>query len=181
MKNKRIYTREFIDQMTSDEFSSKENEIMEQMRSSGIPFSNELSQKQVQQNQKVETSKQEVEHKLATCPRAQEILNFIEEHIADVGKEQAIKDVQRGINLLNKGKAISAANKGWKVKYDGDFGDKTKARLIELSKHYTLGVIKKYIKRGAVNNIIFDTKDNRRINTERKVNKVLDNLKMKWS
>lgn len=62
------------------------------------------------------------------------------------------------------------------LKEDGVLGSKTCSALFNVCKNYPLNVVKKYIKRGILNNIIFDTKNNKNINSYKLVRDVLNIL-----
>ena len=76
-------------------------------------------------------------------------VEFIREHILAVGKEQAIKDFQCGLNFLHKDIADL-------LKEDGDYGEKTFAAFYEVLQHYPLEVVKEAIIRGAKSNVGID-------------------------
>ncbi|MEE3349846.1 MAG: hypothetical protein VZR09_07385 [Candidatus Gastranaerophilaceae bacterium] len=78
-----------------------------------------------------------------------ELAEFLREHILAVGKEQAIKDFQCGLNFLHKD--IVAL-----LKEDGDYGEKTFAAFYEVLQHYPLEVVKEAIIRGAKSNVGID-------------------------
>ncbi len=56
-----------------------------------------------------------------------EIAGFIRDHVMTVGKEQAVKDFQCGLNFLHKD-----------LKEDGDFGKRTFRAFYEVFKHYDI-------------------------------------------
>ena len=56
------------------------------------------------------------------------------------------------------------------LKEDGIYGEKTKASLYEACKNYNSRVIKKYILKGVLNNIIFNTKNKINIDTRKLLN-----------
>ena len=60
------------------------------------------------------------------------------------------------------------------LKEDGIYGEKTKASLYEACKNYNSRVIKKYILKAVLNNIIFSTKNEIKIDTQ----KLLQNTKL---
>lgn len=105
------------------------------------------------------------------------ILKLIKKHSKNVGETQAIKDLQRGLSILNKNRRDSIIEAKNILKEDGIFGKKTKATLYDVCKNYSLNIIKKYILRGIINNIIFDTKNNPNINTKKKIEGVLKDLR----
>jgi hypothetical protein len=107
----------------------------------------------------------------------QELKKFTQSHVEKVGMMQAVKDFQVGMNLLNKGRKNSATSSKRQLVEDGDFGEKTLACFCDVCKNYSPRVIKKYIKRGAVKNAIFGTKDNPQIDTDMLVRTICENLK----
>lgn len=88
-----------------------------------------------------------------------EIANFIKKHVLSVGKEQAVKDFQCGLNFLHKD--LNDA-----LKEDGDFGEKTFKAFYEIFKHYDISTIKNAIRKGALSNTLIDTTSDKNINTK---------------
>lgn len=105
------------------------------------------------------------------------ILKLIKKHSAKVGLEQATKDLQRGLSILNKNRKNSPIEAKNILVEDGIFKDKTKATLEDVCKNYSLNVIKKYILIGIMNNIIFDTKNKSEIDTKKMLKEVVGNLR----
>ena len=60
-----------------------------------------------------------------------EIANFIKNHVLSVGKEQAVKDFQTGLNFLHKDLLEP-------LKEDGEFGEKTFKAFYDIFKHYDI-------------------------------------------
>jgi len=108
--------------------------------------------------------------------KIEQVILLLDKHAKKVGHEQAIKDLQVGLSLLNRNRRNSPIEAKNILKDDGDYGAKTYASLCDVCKNYSFASIKKYIKLGAKNNIIFDTKNNSKINTEKLINKVVANL-----
>ena len=98
-----------------------------------------------------------------------EIADFMKEHIISVGKEQAIKDFQTGINFLH----IDIKDF---IKEDGNFGENTFKAFFEICKFYGLDVIKESIRKGAVSNAVLDTTENSEIITDFLVHNINKNL-----
>lgn len=98
-----------------------------------------------------------------------EIADFMKEHIISVGKKQAIKDFQAGINFLH----IDVKDF---IKEDGNFGEKTFKAFYEICKFYGLDVIKEAIRKGAVSNAVLDTTENPNVNTDFLVDNINKNL-----
>ncbi len=108
-----------------------------------------------------------------------EIISFLQPHIALVGEAQAVKDLQRGLSLLNKNRKQSPIETKNILLQDGIYGNKTQACLCDVCKNYTPRVIKKYIKKGIQNNVIFDTKNNFSIDTEKLMDGLCANIERK--
>lgn len=98
-----------------------------------------------------------------------EIANFIKKHVLSVGKEQAVKDFQCGLNFLHKD--LNDA-----LKEDGDFGEKTFKAFYEIFKHYDISTIKNAIRKGALSNTLIDTTSDKNINTKAIVRQLENNL-----
>ena len=98
-----------------------------------------------------------------------EIADFMKEHIISVGKEQAVKDSQAGINFLH----IDLKDF---IKEDGSFGENTFKAFYEICKFYGLDVIKEAIRKGAVSNAVLDTTEDPNINTDFLVDNINKNL-----
>ena len=64
------------------------------------------------------------------------------------------------------------------LKEDGDLGQKTFACLKHVCKHYSTEVIKEYLKLGAINNAIFETKNDNTIITKKLVAKIRKDLSL---
>ena len=111
------------------------------------------------------------EHKIYT-----ELAEFIREHIKSVGQEQAVKDFQTGLNLLTGYKKETILEEQIRLEEDADFGEKTYAMLQSALEYYPLEVIKEYIKMGASNNAVWETKDDSQIDTNEFVDEVAENL-----
>ena len=105
-----------------------------------------------------------------------DLAEFIREHIKSVGKEQAIKDFQTGLNLLTGYKKETVLDEQTRLEEDSDFGVKTYAMLQSALEYYPLEVIKEYIKMGASNNAVWETKDDSQIDTNEYVDEVAENL-----
>ncbi len=99
-----------------------------------------------------------------------EISDFIELIAQKLDKKQAIIALQTGLSLLNKNRKNSIIEAKNALKEDGIYREKTKASLYEACKNYNSRVIKKYILKGVLNNIIFNTKNDSKIDTEKLLN-----------
>ena len=98
-----------------------------------------------------------------------EIADFIKQHVFTVGKEQAVKDFQTGLNFLHK-------DLKEQLKEDGEFGEKTFRAFYDIFKHYGIDIIKNAIRKGAVSNTVISTSSNYAVNTKALVNQIQDNL-----
>lgn len=99
-----------------------------------------------------------------------EIADFIRHHVIQVGKEQAVKDFQAGINFLH----IDLKDF---IKEDGDFGENTFKAFYEICKFYGLDVIKESIRKGAISNAVLETTTYPYVNTDFLVENINTNLK----
>ena len=108
--------------------------------------------------------------------KVSELSDFISQYVKEAGKEQAILDFQVGLNLLNGYKKSSSVEAKIKLEEDSDFGEKTFAALFNVFKNYPVDVVKKFVKLGAINNRIWNTKNNKSIDTDSEVEKVTDKL-----
>ena len=134
---------------------------------------NEFAYKQIENSAKFNPELAEIanEHKIYT-----ELAEFIREHIKSVGQEQAVKDFQCGLNLLTGYKKETVLEEQIRLEEDSDFGEKTYAMLQSALEYYPLEVIKEYIKMGASNNAVWETKDDTEIDTNEYVDEVAENL-----
>ncbi|OLA94585.1 MAG: hypothetical protein BHW64_03150 [Candidatus Melainabacteria bacterium LEY3_CP_29_8] len=99
-----------------------------------------------------------------------DLMQYFNVHILNVGFGFL------GLNLLNKKRHNSSLVVKNILKEDGVLGSKTCSTLFNVCKNYPLSVVKQYIKRGILNNIIFDTKNNKNINSYKLVCDVLNIL-----
>ena len=134
---------------------------------------NEFAYKQIENSAKFNPELAEIanEHKIYT-----ELAEFIREHIKSVGQEQAVKDFQTGLNLLTGYKKETVLEEQIRLEEDADFGDKTFAMFQSVLEYYPLEVIKKYIKLGAANNGIWETKQDESFDTDEYVEEVNNTL-----
>ena len=98
-----------------------------------------------------------------------EIADFIKQHVLTVGKEQAVKDFQCGLNFLHKDLIEP-------LKEDGDFGEKTFRAFYDIFKYYDIDIIKNAIRKGALSNTVIGTSSDKNVNTKAMVNHVQNNL-----
>ena len=106
--------------------------------------------------------------------KIKEVLEFIEFIAQKLSKKQAITALQTGLSLLNKNRKNCIIEAKNALKEDGIYGIKTKASLHEACKNYNSRVIKKYILKAVLNNIIFNTKNDKNVDTA----KLLQNTKL---
>lgn len=97
--------------------------------------------------------------------KVSELSDFIAEHIQEVGKEQTILDFQVGLNLLNDYRKESLIDSKVQLKEDSDFGEKSYSALLNALQHYPVDIIKRYVRLGALNNQIWNTKNLQKIDT----------------
>ena len=102
--------------------------------------------------------------------KIEEILDFIKFIAQKLDEKEAIIALQTGLSLLNKNKKDCIIEAKNALKEDGIYGNKTKASLQEACKNYNSRVIKKYILKGVLNNIIFNTKNEPTIDTQKLLN-----------
>lgn len=95
-----------------------------------------------------------------------ELSYFIVEHIKEVGKEQTILDFQVGLNLLNDYRKESLIYTKIQLEEDANFGDKSYGALLNALEHYPVEIIKRYVRLGAINNQIWNTKNLQKVNTD---------------
>ena len=91
--------------------------------------------------------------------KIKEIIIFLDNHARIVGHEQAIRDLQIGLSILNKNRRNSPIEAKNILKDDGIYGNKTFSCLCLVCKNYPAEIIKRYIKLGAKNNFIFNMKN----------------------
>ena len=109
--------------------------------------------------------------------KVQEVTEFFRKHAEKVDEKQAVKDLQKAINMLNKGTKDSLVEERRPLKETGILDEKTYAAFAYMCKNYSVRLINKFIRRAAINNAIFDTKNDIGINTEKNVNKIYKNLR----
>jgi len=95
------------------------------------------------------------------------IKQMLLKHAKNVGEIQAVKDLQRGLNILNKNRRNSPLKIKNLLEEDGIFEQNTNETLDDICKNYSLNVIKKYFLKGIMNNIIFDTKNEKNIDSKK--------------
>lgn len=117
------------------------------------------------------------ENNNAASAKLDKIATLLNLHIEKVGKKQAIKDLQLALTLLNKNRKKSLCQSKNALKEDGIYGIKTHSCLFDVCKNYSYNVIKSYLIKGILNNIIFDTKNNPDKNTRKMIEDVCFSLK----
>ena len=102
--------------------------------------------------------------------KIEEILDFIRFIAQKLDEKEAIIALQTGLSLLNKNRKDCIIEAKNALKEDGIYGEKTKASLYKVCKNYNSRVIKKYILKAVLNNIIFNTKNEVNIDTQKLLN-----------
>ena len=102
--------------------------------------------------------------------KIEEILDFIRFVAQKLDEKEAIIALQTGLSLLNKNRKDCIIEAKNALKEDGIYGEKTKTSLYEACKNYNSRVIKKYILKAVLNNIIFNTKNEINIDTQKLLN-----------
>ena len=121
-------------------------------------------QKEKISNEFIRLNNQTVNEKIS------EIFDFIEVITNILDKKQATIALQTGLGLLNKNRKNSIIEAKNTLKEDGIYGKKTKASLYNVCKNYNSRIIKKYILKAVLNNIIFNTKNEDKIDTKELLN-----------
>lgn len=98
--------------------------------------------------------------------KVSELADFMREYVKIAGKEQAVLDMQVGINLLNNYRKESFVESKIQLKEDSDYGEKTFKAMFNVLKNYPLDVVKRFVKLGAINNHIWRTKNNIKVDTD---------------
>ncbi len=123
------------------------------------------------------TLRRKIEKEKTPSCTQKEVVEFFQKHCNNIGFSQAIKDLQRGLSILNKNRKNSPIEAKNILIEDGIYGTKTKAAFKNACNNYSSRIIKKYILKGIINNIIFDTKNNYNINSEDLLYKTTKDLK----
>lgn len=139
-------------------------------------FSAEIRQKALELQKNRQDASFTTEEMNELFEKVDEIAEFIRYHVGIVGKEHAIKDIQLAFNLLCNSKKNAILEELKVLKEDGYLGQKTFACLKHVCKHYSTEVIKEYLKLSAINNAIFETKNDNTINTKNLVVEIRKNL-----
>lgn len=87
-------------------------------------------------------------NKADTNNNIQEVLDFLQKHIKKVGTEQAVKDFQRGLNILNKYNKKSPIEAKRPIDEDGVLGNQTYSCLENICQKYTPQIVQKEAKSG---------------------------------
>ncbi|MCV6599092.1 MAG: hypothetical protein OIF36_01230 [Alphaproteobacteria bacterium] len=113
----------------------------------------------------------------STKEKISELNEFLQTHSKRVGKEQALKDLQRGLNILTGYKKEHQITEIIALKEDGILGNKTKSFLEKICSFYPLLEIKRAIKDGAFNNVYAEyCWGKKKINLDKKLTEVNNNL-----
>lgn len=83
-----------------------------------------------------------------------ELGDFMEKYVKEVGKEVAIAHLQTGLNLITDYRKDSLIPELVRLEEDSIFGEKTMRKLLYVLRHYSIDIIKHYIRLGILNNII---------------------------
>ncbi len=105
-----------------------------------------------------------------------ELGDFMLQYVNDFGERRAVLDFQTGLNMLTGYKKNAIVQEQIQLDEDMIFGEKTFRTILYVIKKYPIDVIKSYIKLGAANNIIWDTKNNPDIDTDEAVEVVTEEL-----
>lgn len=108
-----------------------------------------------------------------------EIIDFIKYYANLKGKKQAIIDLQTALSLLNKNRRKSPLKTKNILIEDGIIGLKTLLCLKDCCKNYDSKTIKKYILKAIQSNLIFNTKNEKNIDTKKAIFEILTKLKGK--
>ena len=111
---------------------------------------------------------------------------IIDADVDGTGSYSAIGLIQRELNkdpdsaieyCLNKNRRNSLIEAKNILLEDGIYGEKTKSALDFACKNYSLAVIKKYILKGIMNNIIFDTKNKKDVDNKKMIDEIVGELR----
>lgn len=98
-----------------------------------------------------------------------ELGDFMEKYVQEVGKDYAIAHFQAGLNILTGYRKDSLIPELIKLEEDSVFGEKTMRTLLYVLRHYSIDVIKNYIRLGIMNNVIEKANEFDDINTDEAV------------
>ena len=101
-----------------------------------------------------------------------QITDIIDKLAPKIGREQAIKDLQTGLNILNKTNGKAEA----KIEIDGKYGVQTHAALENACKTYPAQAIRKSVKTAAISNAVFDTKNKKKVDTGRRIERIYNSF-----
>lgn len=108
--------------------------------------------------------------------KIQALKEFMLEHEKRVGKEQAVKDLQRGLNILNGYKKDNPIIEERAIKEDGDWGIITNGCLKHICRNHEFSNVKKFVRTGAINNAYVKSCFDKRINVEKELDKIMFDL-----
>ena len=141
-----------LSQTPTQKFEEQLRNQLHSMRNERMRILNQESQKQDFENENYK-----------------EIAYFIKNHVLSVGREQAVKDFQTGLNFLHKDLLEP-------LKEDGEFGEKTFKKFVKIHKINKETKMKEAIRKGALSNTLIDTSSNREVNTKALVKQIQNNL-----
>lgn len=104
--------------------------------------------------------------------KLKEIFDFVGLYSKQTNNKKAIMNLQAGLNILN-GKYKE------NLLEDGIYGNITKSCLENTCRYYNSRIIKKYILKAILTSIIFETKNNRNIDTNKLVEETIKNMEGK--
>lgn len=143
-------------------------------------FDDEIRQKIFEmKNQRLSIVDSSYQGEILTNDDYKEIADFLRKHVESVGREQAMKDMQLAFNLLCNSKKNAILEELKILEEDGDFGKKTFVCLKHVCRHYSIDVIKEYLRLGAMNNAIFETQKDNNVDTKKLVEDIRNNLSLK--
>lgn len=112
----------------------------------------------------------------STKEKISELNEFLQRHSKRVGKEQCMKDLQRGLNIINGYKKDNPIIEERMIKEDGDFGTISNCCLNYICKKHQLEHIKKFVVTGAFNNAYSKSCFDKRINIDKEIEKIICDL-----
>ncbi|MCV6599752.1 MAG: hypothetical protein OIF36_04700 [Alphaproteobacteria bacterium] len=108
--------------------------------------------------------------------KIKQIKEFISNYEKRVGKEQCVKDLQRGLNIINGYKKDNPIVEERMIKEDGDFGKITNCCLKYICNKHSLEYIKRFVLTGAFNNAYAKSCFDKRINIDKEIDKIICDL-----
>ena len=131
---------------------------------------------QITKNYKKKQINETSQKKLTIDEKILELGDFLKKQADEYGKEQAVKDLQRGLNILNGYKENIFIKDKKIIDEDGDFGSKSKACLSYALNNYPIKEIKNYFEIGAFNNAMENYKYNQKASLKKEMYSIEKNL-----